>query len=195
MNKRLVISMAACLVTGRCKLGNESECGKAGFTLHSRGARNLQFSRSTQAAAARATQPEVTMRVITMSRILVTLSALTLAGACNDDSFSPVPPPPAGGNLAVVPRNSTLKQGQVVALQANLIDEHGDRLIGFATAWRSSDDAVATVANNGEVYARTAGFAVITATAAGKSQIATVRVIPRDSKPGKPNPNMDPARR
>ena len=137
------------------------------------------------------------MRVITMSRIVVTLSALTLAGACNDEPFGPVPPPPTGGNLAVVPRNATLKQGQVVALQASLIDEHGDRLIGFPTAWRSSDDAVATVANTGEVYGRTAGFAVITATAAGKSQIATIRVVPKESKSGSKGdkPSMDPARK
>ena len=140
------------------------------------------------------------MRVITMSRIVVTLSALTLAGACNDDPFKPSTSTTStsGGILTVVPRNSTLKQGQVVALQASLIDEQGDGLIGFATEWRSSNDAVATVANSGEVYARTPGFAVITATAAGKSQIATIRVLPKEgktgSKGGKPDPNMEPAR-
>jgi hypothetical protein len=134
-----------------------------------------------------------------MSRIVVTLSALTLAGACND-SYSPSPPPPGDtGVLSLVPRNATLTQGQVVALKASLIDEHGDQLVGFATAWRSSDDAVATVANSGEVYGRGAGFAVITATAAGKSQIATIRVLPKESKPDskgeKPKPGMELARR
>jgi uncharacterized protein YjdB len=137
------------------------------------------------------------MRVMTMSQIVVTLSALTLAGACND-SYSPSPVAPPSGGIALVPRNATLQAGQVVALKASLIDEHGDRIDGLAFVWRSSDDAVATVASSGEVYGRGVGFALITATAEGRSQIATIRVLPKESKPDskgeKPKPHMEPAR-
>jgi uncharacterized protein YjdB len=136
------------------------------------------------------------MRVMTMSQIVLTLSALSLAGACND-SYSPSPPAPPSSGIALVPRNATLQAGQVVALKASLIDEHGDH-IDEAFVWRSSNDAVATVASTGEVYGRGAGFALITATAEGKSQIATIRVLPKELKPGskgeKPKPSMEPAR-
>ena len=132
------------------------------------------------------------MRVIRMSRILATVSALTLVGACNE-AFSPPPNVPTFEGLTVVPRSATLQAGQVVALKASLIDEHGDRLDGFTVSWRSNNDAVATVANSGEVVGRSAGFAVITASAAGKSQISTIRVLARGQKPDskglKPIPN------
>jgi uncharacterized protein YjdB len=85
----------------------------------------------------------------------------------------------------------------VVALKASLTDEHGDRLDGFIVSWRSSNDAVATVASSGEVFGRGVGFAVITASAAGKSQISAIHVLARAQKPDSkgPKPNMEPARR
>jgi uncharacterized protein YjdB len=138
------------------------------------------------------------MNATTMSRIIAALSAMTLLGACND-SFSPPPSVPSLQGLTVVPRSATLQAGQVVALKASLIDEHGDRLDGFVVSWRSSNDAVATVASSGEVVGRSVGFAVITASAAGKSQISAIHVLARaqkpDSKGRKPKPNMDPTRR
>jgi len=85
------------------------------------------------------------MNATTMSRIIAALSAMTLLAACND-SFSPAPSDPSLQGLTVVPRSATLQAGQVVALKARLIDEHGDRLDGFVVSWRSNNDAVATVA-------------------------------------------------
>ncbi|HEV2083776.1 MAG TPA: Ig-like domain-containing protein [Gemmatimonadales bacterium] len=132
------------------------------------------------------------MNATAMSRIIAALSAITLLGACND-SFSPPPNTPSLEGLTVVPRSATLQAGQVVALKASLIDEHGDRLDGFIVSWRSSNDAVATVASSGEVVGRSVGFAVISASAAGKSQISTIRVLARGQKSGskgeKPIPN------
>jgi uncharacterized protein YjdB len=132
------------------------------------------------------------MNAKTMSRIIAALSAITLLGACND-SFSPPPNDPSFQGLTVVPRSATLQAGQVVALKASLIDEHGDRLDGFIVSWKSSNDAVATVASSGEVFGRSVGFAVISASAAGKSQISTIRVLARGQKSGskgeKPIPN------
>jgi uncharacterized protein YjdB len=122
------------------------------------------------------------MSVTTMSRIVAALSAITLLAACND-SFSPPPSVPSLEGLTVVPRSATLQAGQAVALKASLIDEHGDRLDGFIVSWRSSNDAVATVASSGEVVGRSVGHAVITASTAGKSQTSTIQVLARASKP------------
>jgi uncharacterized protein YjdB len=122
------------------------------------------------------------MRVTTVARIIATLSAITLLGACND-SFSPPPNAPTFQGLTVVPQLATIQAGQVVALKAILRDDHGDRLDGFTVSWRSSNDAVATVARSGEVIGRSVGHAVITASAAGKSQISTIHVLAREPKP------------
>ena len=136
------------------------------------------------------------MSLTTVSRILAALSAITLLGACND-SFSPLPNDPSFQGLTVVPGSAMLQAGQVVALKASLTDEHGDRLEGFIVSWRSSNDAVATVASSGEVVARSVGDAVITASVGGKTQISTIHVLARGQKldPKGAKANIDPAHR
>lgn len=148
------------------------------------------------------------MRVITLSRAVAACAALTLATACNDTAG------PGGqegdlstGGMNVFPRTATIGSGQTVALKATLIDEYGDRLDGVAISWTSTDDAVATVSAAGEVLGRGAGHAVITASALGKSQFSTVRVLSRSPKPHtglenpepksskKLKPQIEPARR
>lgn len=121
------------------------------------------------------------MRVITMLRVVVALSALVLAGACND-AFSTPPNVPSTDGLAVIPRSATIQAGQVVALQARLIDENGDQITGLVS-WTSSNQAVATVAASGEVLGRGAGHATIAASLQGKSQTATILVLAKPSKP------------
>lgn len=122
------------------------------------------------------------MRAITLSRIVAAIAALTLANACNDTT-GPGDQPGGGapdlGVMSIVPRSASLHPGQTVALKATLIDDGGDRMEGLSFSWSSSNDAVATVAASGEVQARSPGFAVITASALGKSQISTIRVHPR----------------
>ena len=136
------------------------------------------------------------MNATTMSRITAALSAITLLAACND-SFSPSRSAPSLQGLTVVPRSATLQAGQVVALKASLIDEFGGRLDGFIVSWRSSNDAVATVASSGEVVGRSVGRAVITASVAGKTQISTIHVLARGQKPDPKGAkaNIDPVRR
>lgn len=148
------------------------------------------------------------MRVITLSRAVAAFAALTLAAACSDTSG------PGGqmgdlstGGMNIFPRTATIGSGQTVALKATLIDDHGDRLDGVFVSWSSNNDAVATVSATGEVLGRGAGNAVITASALGKSQFSTIRVLARspkphpgletpEPKPGKKlKPHMEPARR
>jgi uncharacterized protein YjdB len=61
--------------------------------------------------------------------------------------------------------------------------------------WSSTDDAVATVSTTGEVLGRGVGQAIITASALGRSQSATIHVLARkaqsDSDPGKPGSKPD----
>ena len=124
------------------------------------------------------------MSATSLLRALALLATLALLTGCDDTSGPPRPGDPGGepGQLSLVPRSATIEAGRVVTLHATLIDEFGDP-IRAAVQWRSSDDAVATVAATGEVYGRTAGHAIITATAVGKSQTSTIQVMERKSKP------------
>jgi uncharacterized protein YjdB len=132
------------------------------------------------------------MRAITMSRVAVALAAFTLIGGCNDYTAPPNEPSTPGG-LTVVPGSATLSSGQVVQLKATMRDEFGDAITGVTISWRSSDDAVATVSNRGDVVGRAAGRAVISASAMGKTQISTILVVARPPKSTgkdlKPDPN------
>ena len=123
------------------------------------------------------------MRVITLSRSVAALGVLTLSVACNGDSLTPTPPPPGSeSGMTLVPRTATIHAGQIVTLQARLVDEFGDALES-SISWKSSNDAIATVAATGVVYGRSEGLAVITASAHGKGQFSTIRVLRRDEKP------------
>ena len=124
------------------------------------------------------------MRVTRMSSLAAAVSVLALLAACND-AYSPSPPPgrsSGGGGLSVIPQSATIATGQVVALQAKLIDEFGDRIEGVTIKWQSSDDAVATVAGSGEVVGRSEGHVLITASALGKYQTANIHVLDRPTK-------------
>jgi uncharacterized protein YjdB len=122
------------------------------------------------------------MRAMTVSRVATALAAFALIGGCTDYTAPPNEPSTLGG-LTVVPRNATLGAGQVVQLKATMRDEFGDALTGVTVSWRSSDDVVATVSSRGDVLGRTAGRAVITASAIGKTQISTILVLSRAPKP------------
>ena len=85
--------------------------------------------------------------------------------------------------MTVIPSSAIINSGDVVALKARLNDAFGDPIDGVTVKWTSSDDAVAIVASNGEVFGRQEGDAVITANAQGKSQIANIQVLARAPKP------------
>ena len=122
------------------------------------------------------------MRAITMSRVAAALAAFSLIGGCNDYTAPPNEPSTEGG-LTVVPRSATIGAGQVVELKATMRDEFGDAITGVTVSWRSSDDAVATVSNRGDVVGRAAGHVAISASAMGKTQVSTILVLARAPKP------------
>jgi uncharacterized protein YjdB len=132
------------------------------------------------------------MRAITMSRVAVALAAFSLIGGCNDYTAPPNEPSTEGG-LTVVPRSATIGAGQVVQLRVTMRDEFGDAITGVTVSWRSSDDAVATVSNRGDVVGRAAGHAVISASAMGKTQTSTILVLARAPKPTDDPKGLKPA--
>jgi uncharacterized protein YjdB len=112
------------------------------------------------------------------------LAALALLAACNE-AFSPAPSVPASQarGLTVVPRSATIQAGQGVLLKATLIDDNGDRISGGTVSWSSNNEAVATVSPDGEVRGRSAGHAVIAASAEGKVESSFIKVTGKPSKP------------
>jgi uncharacterized protein YjdB len=130
------------------------------------------------------------MRVTTMSRMLATLSALALVAACNE-AFSPppsVPSSPPGAGLTVVPRSATIEAGHGVTLKATLRDDNGD-IISGRIRWSSNNEAVAAVTTTGEVLGRSAGHAVIAASADGRTENSFIKVTGKQSKPALPRDN------
>ena len=123
------------------------------------------------------------MRAIVLTRLIAVLGSAAAIVAC-EDNLSPQPPPGSTVNISVVPQTATIRAGQVVTLQARLTDEFGDALPG-SFSWKSSNDAVATVAASGEVYGRSEGIVAVTASASGKVQTSTIHVEARESKGGK----------
>lgn len=80
------------------------------------------------------------------------------------------------GSATVVPGELTLVVGASQQLTASVRDEAGNPLTGRAITWSSTEPAVATVSDGGNVTAVGAGSATITASSEGKSGSATVTV-------------------
>ena len=97
------------------------------------------------------------------------------AGGVSAIAAVTVQPPPVASVL-VQPLTQSLIVGQSVAFTATPRDVNGAALSGRVVSWSSSSDAVATVSQTGEVTARSAGMATITATSEGKSGSSTVTV-------------------
>lgn len=134
------------------------------------------------------------MRALTMSRVVAAITALTVAGGCNDQGPSDQEPPRPDATMLLAPTSLTIDPGQTVVLQAMLIGRDGQPLQGVTVHWTSTNSAVASVSPSGEVFGRGAGQTVIIASASGLVRTASVRVVGRGPKQ-EPLPNMDPVRR
>lgn len=78
--------------------------------------------------------------------------------------------------VQIAPASVSVRIGTTVALVAQTIDAEGRALSGRAIAWSSSNNAIATVSNQGTITGVTAGTATMTATSEGKSGTAAVTV-------------------
>ena len=128
------------------------------------------------------------MRATTMSRVVTVLFVAVAAGCTAPFDTPPNEPSQPGVGLTVVPSSATIIAGQVLPLTATMRDQFGDPLL-VAVTWKSSNEAVAMVAANGEVLGRSEGVATVTADAQGKTQTSGIRVLARP-----PKENSDPAK-
>ena len=101
---------------------------------------------------------------------------LLLLAACGGTDPSGDPPPVA--EVVVAPATATVETGSQVQLTATLKDAGGGTLTGRPVAWSSSDEAIATVTDNGIVAGIAEGAATITATAESQSGTAAVTIDP-----------------
>lgn len=80
--------------------------------------------------------------------------------------------------VVVSPANATLLPGATQPLVAAIQDATGAPLTGRAVTWASANPAIATVNTSGMVTAVAAGSVAISATAEGRSAMASVTVLP-----------------
>ena len=104
-------------------------------------------------------------------------TVLIAASARGHDAFARVtvnPTPVASVRLSST--HQSLLVGQVAQLTADPLDDNGRLLANRPVLWTSSDVNVATVTDSGLVTALSPGGAIITATAEGRSAIASITV-------------------
>lgn len=116
------------------------------------------------------------MRALSLPNRSVSGWVLLLLAACGGTGPSGDPPPVA--EVAVAPATAAVEIGSQVQLTATLTDAAGGTLTGRPVAWTSSDEAIATVADDGTVSGVAEGVATITATAESRNGTAAVTVGP-----------------
>jgi len=124
-----------------------------------------------------------------ISRIVARFSAgiavIGLAACMPTDGGFPtqvttVPGGDAVSGVAVSPSSATLDVGRTLQLTATLLDGNGQEVSGDVS-WTSSNNAVASVTENGLVTAVAEGGATITASAGSQSGGAVVTVVSANS--------------
>ena len=103
-----------------------------------------------------------------------TVTIFDKVGAISDDSFI-FPFVVTGVSLSQT--EATLAVGETLTLTATVIPEYAANFGASNVTWSSSDEAVATVNENGVVTAKSAGTAIITVTTAIEKKTATCKVI------------------
>lgn len=83
--------------------------------------------------------------------------------------------------VRLVPSGAAAYVGLKTQLSATVLDSSGSAITGHRVVWSSSAPSIVAIDNTGLATARAQGEATITATAGGKSAVATVTVLPRPS--------------
>jgi Big-like domain-containing protein len=103
-------------------------------------------------------------------------SATTIAPAQPAVATAVPRPAPAVSRVVVASSPSQLIEGESVRLSAAGVDDRGEAVAGRAVAWRSEDDNIASVDENGVVTARRPGTVTIVATSEGRTGRVTLSV-------------------
>lgn len=108
---------------------------------------------------------------------LLLLTTLTLA--CTDDATGPDTDTPVPDAVEIEPATATLTAiGEVVRLNATVLDQDGAPIPGAPVLWESLHPSVATVSSGGSVVAVAPGTARIEASLGAAAELATVTVDP-----------------
>ncbi|MEW5919286.1 MAG: Ig-like domain-containing protein, partial [Gemmatimonadota bacterium] len=81
--------------------------------------------------------------------------------------------------VRVTPGTATISVGSTSTLKAEAFDASSAPVIGLPVGWKSSNEAVATVNNDGDVSGVAPGSATITATIAGRDGTAEITIAPQ----------------
>lgn len=106
--------------------------------------------------------------------------SVLLALGCQGDNLPPGPPAPAAvASISLSFPSATLSMGAVQPLQPQFRDADGNVLIGITATWTTSNAAIASVDQSGNVTGVALGGPVtITVAKDGHSASATVSVVP-----------------
>lgn len=99
------------------------------------------------------------------------------APACGSDDPTGPEPDPVRSVVVTSPIEDVMAVGRSVALDAVAEDASGNAIPGKAFTWRSSDDTVASVNDNGRVQGLSTGRTGITAEVDGVSGSLEMRVV------------------
>lgn len=121
---------------------------------------------------------------------MAALASLAAAAACGGDAVptgpgggTPGPGPKTVASVEVAPGTITLQFHETRQVWATPRAADQSPLVDRAVWWASSDTAVAFVSEQGTVWARSVGTAVITATSEGRQGFAVVEVAPPPPPP------------
>jgi len=111
--------------------------------------------------------------------LVVTALSVSACGGGGDGNEEPLGPGGAVATVSVAVPSANLVVGDVLPAEALAKDATG-KTVQATFTWTSSDTDVATVNPQGQAIGVTAGTAIITATASGKSGTVTLTVAPQN---------------
>ncbi|MEN8374206.1 MAG: hypothetical protein ABFS34_02025 [Gemmatimonadota bacterium] len=106
------------------------------------------------------------------------LFSAVLLAACGDDPVDPGPEPGVPVEVSITGASAALVQGDVVALQASVLDGNGDA-VARAITWSLSPAGAGLLSDIGRLVAYQAGTVSVIATADGLADTAAISVTAR----------------
>jgi hypothetical protein len=115
-------------------------------------------------------------------RLVLALCAATFAAACGDTSSWVVSDPEAQAELFLSPAQVEMENYTTRPLELRMVYPDGRVApVAGSVAWTSSNSAVASVTESGQVSARLPGVTTVTAMTHRGRATATVRVLPANA--------------
>lgn len=119
------------------------------------------------------------VRRVTLRALLGVVLTLTTSLTCDEGAG---PDPNAVARVVITPDTGSIDTGDSLRLTAVAHNAHGDALSGKTITWSTLDATLVAVSSGGMVHGRWPGQARVVATSEGKSDTATLHVIPKISR-------------